>query len=62
MFIQILTVQTIESSSAVFLNTAIHGPFDLGLEPMCFYFFFFFIPSFCLSMLLSENVKKIHVF
>ena len=42
MFIQILTVQTVESSSAVFLNTAIHGPFDLGLELMCFFFFFFF--------------------
>ena len=39
MFIQILTVQTIESSSAVFLNTAIHGPFNLGLELMCFFFF-----------------------
>ena len=41
MFIQILTVQAVESSSAVFLNTAIHGPFDLGLELMCFFFFFF---------------------
>ena len=40
MFIQILTVQTVESSSAVFLNTAIHGPFDLVLELMCFFFFF----------------------
>ena len=64
MFIQILTVQTIESSSAVSLNTAIHGPFDLGLELMCFFFFFFFfvISSFYLSTLLSENVKLIHVF
>lgn len=62
MFIQILTVQTVESSSAVFLNTAIHGPFDLGLEPMCFYFFFFLFQALCQSMLLSENVKKIHVF
>ena len=63
MFIQILTVQAVESSSAVFLNTAIHGPFDLGLELMCFFFFFFFvISSFYLSTLLSENVKKIHVF
>ena len=64
MFIQILTVQTVESSSAVFLNTAIHGPFDLGLELMCFFFFFFFfvISSFYLSTLLSENVKLIHVF
>ena len=45
MFIQILTVQTVESSSAVFLNTAIHGSFNLGLELMWFFFFFFF--SFC---------------
>lgn len=61
MFIQILAVQTIESS--VFLNTAIHGPFDLGLELMCFFFFtIIIISSFSLSTQLSENVKKIHVF
>ena len=52
MFIQILTVQTVESSSAVFLNTAIHGPFDLGLELMCFFFFFVFV-FFCYFKLLT---------
>ena len=50
MFIQILAVQTIVFSFSVFLNTAIHGPFDLGLELMCFFFFFFF---FCYFKLLT---------